>query len=90
MDRWWARAAIGVTVLSLHAAALDNVLRKESRNSPHSVEETPVTEAEIIEAAEESDKIPAPDVQFVSVPVEFPGLRQVEFDDWFKTSWRRL
>jgi TonB family protein len=27
------------------------------------------------------DKVPAPDVQLLTVPVDFPGLRQVEFDD---------
>ena len=81
MDRRLGRMAIAMTVLALHAAALENVLRNGSRQLPRSVEEIPAAEAEIIESGEEPYKVPAADLQFITVPVEFPGILQVELDD---------
>lgn len=81
MDQRWARTGIAVSILALHIAALESVFSQESRSPSQSVAETPVTQAQIIKAAEAPDKIPAPDLQLTTVPVDFPGLRQIEFDD---------
>ena len=70
-----------MSVLTLHAVVLQGVFSPVSRNSPNSVAGIPVTQAEIIAAAETRYKIPAPELQLTTVPIDFPGLRQVEFDD---------
>jgi hypothetical protein len=83
MDTCSAKAAIAGAVLALHIAALGGILRAEFESAPAgaATSETVFATTQIIQQQQARDKLPLPDLQFITPTHSLTALQEIRFDD---------
>jgi TonB family protein len=82
LGKWCPKVPVLTVVLVVHAVILTGALRPQSRSVASDVEvDALATQAQIVAENRRWDRVPAPDVQLKSVPLEFAGLLKINFDD---------
>lgn len=70
-----------IATIAVHIAILKNVFGLQSGISVHAVDADFSATAEIIVRETGLDEVPAPDLQLQKIPLEFPSLHEIDFDD---------